>query len=77
MYMYVYLCLNTLYRLWEGLKNYGEFVRTKLENSELLFLQDPRSPEEQAAAGRLQDMAIPPQRENTMPVEGRASRLDG
>ena len=72
--MYMRVC--AAYSLWEGLRHYGDFVRTKLENIDMLLLQDPRSPEEQLSAKLLQQMAAP-KRQPTMPLEGRAPDLAG
>ena len=55
------------FRLWDGLKQYGEFVRTKLQGLEGLLLDDPRSLKEKAMARKLQELAL--QRQATLPVE--------
>lgn len=59
------------YRLHDGLKQYGEFVRARWQASEFLLVDDPRTDEERMHAADLHDLA------KSELLSGRASLLAG
>ena len=65
--------MRAFYRLWQGLRCYGDFVRQKLINIETLQVQDPRSPQEQARASLLDALQTHDESQISLPVEGHAA----